>query len=150
MKVNTAQDFQNFRIATTLSDLNKGYFFLRNIAPPATATFKGFSQIIPQSEGGATTHGFRNVTLSWVNVDPRTVYYIKKYVNAALGGNKQIYLTIPYNDGTKPGRRFIDIVGRPHPIDAAESGIIDGGGMFFENLQLFINNVTIINDPAVF
>lgn len=150
MKADTSKDFQNFRIATTLAGLNKGYFFLRKIAPPATATFKGFSQTVPQSEGGLAQHGFKNVTLSWVNADPRTLYYLKKYVDEVLSGSKRIYMTVPYNDGTKPGRRFVDISGRPHPIDAAEGGIIDGGGMFFESFQLFINDVTIINDPAVF
>lgn len=150
MLADTTKDFLNFRIALTLLGLSKGFLFLRKIALPATATFKGFSQSVPQSEGGAVQHGFRNVTVSWVNVDPRTTYYIKKYVDDALAGTKRLYLTVPYNDGTKPARRFIDISGRPHPIDAAEGGVIDGGGMFFEGLQLFLNDVTIENDPAVF
>lgn len=149
-KVNTSNDWQKFRIALTQAGLTTGFFFLRKIALPTTCTFKGFSQAIPQSEGGSVQHGFLNVTMSWLNVTPITAYYIRKYVTDALNGTKMLYLTVPYNDGTKPGRRFIDVSGRPHPIDTAEGGTIDGGGLFYENLQLFVNNVTVINDPATF
>ena len=150
MKVDTRRDLQNFRISLTAPGLATGHFFLRKIALPATATYKGFSQAVPQSEGGSVQHGFRNVTLSWVNVDPRTVYYLKKYVSDCLAGTKTLYMTVPYNDGSKVGRRFIDVSGRPAPLDTAEGGVIDGGGMYFENLELFLNNVTIVNNPAVF
>lgn len=150
MIIDNRCDYKKFRIGTDATSLNRGYFFIRKIATPTVAQFKGFSEAIPQSTGGLVQHGYLNATISWVNADPNTVFIVKSLVDTALAGTQQLYLTIPYNDGSTRARRFIDIVGRPHPIDTSEGGVQGNWGIFFDTLELFINNVTIVNNPAVF
>lgn len=144
--VNTRCDPLNYRIGPTLSGLD--FFFLVGITTPSTANYQGFSDKAAQGDGGQATHGYKTVTLTWVNADPKTVRRVKQYVNQALSSTKEIYLTVPYNDGSVIGRTFIDIVGRPWPIEAAEDGIQGNWGMVYGNLTLFVNNVTIVNNPA--
>lgn len=142
----TSNKLQNFRISTT-SDLSKGNFFLHGIAMPTTTQYKGFSETLPQADGGQVQHGYKNIILTWVSVDARTVYKIKQFVDSVLAGTKRLYMTIPMNDGTKVARTFIDVYGRPYPTDVSETAY-PNMGIAFDNLTLTLNNVTIVNNPS--
>ena len=148
--INTQCDFKSFRIATTEVDLTRGYFFTKGIDAPTTFIYKSFSEPFSQSFGGQVQHGFPNVTMTWVNVSSKTVKLISEYVRVALATpSRQIFLTIPVNNGIYIARHWVDISGTPYPIDTTEGGVLSSFGMFFDNLTLFINNISIVNDPAV-
>lgn len=139
---------QNFRIALTQAALPTSYNFLYKIASPDTAVFKGFSETVNQAQN-AVQHGYKNVELTWTNVNNNTVYQIKRFVDQALAGTRLLYMTVPYNDGTKPSERFIDISGIPYPVDPQPLPIaIFGSG--YQSLTLKLNNVTILSNPASF
>lgn len=139
---------QNFRIATTQTGLTTGYFFVHKIPPPATAVFKGFTEQINQSQG-QVQHGYMNVEITWTNVTNIGVYNIKRMVDAILPTTRILYLTVPYNDGTKPGERFIDVYGVPLPVDPQPLPLAPIGSGF-QTLTLRVNALTVLNDPAVF
>ena len=148
--INTLCDYQNYRISLTEAGLTTGYFFLRDIEPPDTAIYKNFSLTSSQSYGGQIQHGFAKVTLTWNVARSKTVYLLKQYLNTPYG-NRELYLTIPYNDGSVMGRRFIDVKGIAHPIDVTEGGTIPSrNGMYYENLVITLNNLIIVNNPATF
>lgn len=137
------RDYYGFRIATTLSGLTTGYFFLRGIEAPLTPVFKNFSEAVPQGDGGQAQHGYPNITLNWTNATIKTANGIKNFVDTALAGTKLIYITVPYNDGSSPSAAFTDFVGRPYPLDITESGTFSPYGATFE-FTLFINNVEFV------
>lgn len=137
---------QKFRISLT-ADLSKGNFFLRGIAAPTTTQYQGFSETLPQADGGQVQHGYKNLILTWVSVDANTVYIIKQFVNDCLNSTKTLYMTVPMNDGSKVGRTFIDVSGRPLPIKVEEIGVPEWG-VAFNNMTLALNNITIVNNPS--
>jgi len=148
---NTKLDKCSFRIALTDPGLATGYLHLYGLALPTTINYQGFSGEFSRGAGAKVLHGYKNCTLTWVDVDAKTVYRIKKFADDALAsGTGLLYLTVPYNDGSVVGRTYIDISGVPHPITTQEAGNISGLGLAYDNLQLFINNITIINNPAQF
>lgn len=151
--IDTTMDVKSYRIAHSLVGLATSYFYALGVALPTTATYKNFSEQLGQSDGGAVQHGYRFAELTWVNVDPYTAFKIKEFVDFSLGSTKVLYMTVPYNDGSYIARRFIDISGRPIPLDIAEAGVVQGiggSGIFFDNLVLRLSNITIENNPAVF
>ena len=139
-------NLQNFRIGEDATKLLTGQFCFYRIATPDTSVFKGFSEQIPQADG-QVQHGSKNVEITWVNPNNNTVYQVKKFVDAALASTKLLYLTVPYNDGTKVGERWIDIYGTPIPVNP-EPLPITWFGSGFSTLTLRINDLTILNNPA--
>jgi len=150
MIVNNACDYQKIRIALTEAGLTTGYLFVQKIQPPDNIQYNSFSQLTNQGDGGKARQGFANAVLTWVNPNPNTLFQIKKIVDNALNGTRLLYVTIPLNDGSTSGRTFIDISCIPHPISGQEAGGFVARGIAYSAITLNLNNVTIINNPAVF
>lgn len=139
----------NFRMATTELGLEKGYLFLRKVPTPNRADYKDYSAKFDQSVGGQARHGYKNVTILWTSLTPLQVNKIKAMITAVKAGNDLIYLTIDRNNGDSLNYDWIDVSGYPHQIDPEEDGDLVGSqGRAFRNIQLFVNNLTIINDPS--
>lgn len=143
-----------WRIGLTEAALMKNYFQFFKIPEPTTSQFKTFSGTFAQSDGGQAQMGYYNLRMTWQALRPDQAFFIRVFIDAALGasasGTGVIYLTVPYNNADKMSLRWIDIAGIPYPLDASVGGTINGGlGMYYENVELFVNNITIINDPAI-
>lgn len=141
-----------WRLALSEATLDRGYLFLRHLPPPTNSVYKIFSGVSSQSDGGAVQHGYIQATLTWSILTPAQANRILRYVDVSLAGSGLLYATISKNNATGVGKHFIDIRGIAHPMDIEEEGMIVGSdlGMAYQNVRLFINNITVINDPAIF
>lgn len=120
--------------------------FIMNVAPPSTSQYKGFSKEEIESDGGGLQHGYKTVELTWINPSAMSVFQIKKQVEGGLlTANRELYLTIPFNDGqTIASRTFYNIYGKVRPLEIHESGNIAGRGMVYQSLTLRLNAVIIL------
>jgi hypothetical protein len=133
-----------YRLAFTESGLGKGYLFSRGLPPPSTVTFKDFSGEYSQSDGGKVQHGYLSVVLMWNVLTYTQSYQLRKYTNSSV-----LYATIDRNNGTKPGRDWVDVRGVPLPMNIErDRGIAGSIGGATINVTLTINNLTIVNDPS--
>lgn len=139
-------------MSTTEAGLASGYFFLREIPPPSEVVYKAYSRVYDTSRGGAVQQGYQNVEILWQTLRPKQAYAIKQLVDTALAtANKYLYLTVDRANGTNPGRDWIDIYGYPREMEIVQKGpIVGSSGVIHENVRLFVNNVSVINSPAVF
>lgn len=141
-----------YRMSTSDTGLATGYFFLREIPPPSEVVYKAYARVYDTSRGGAIQQGYYNVEILWQTLRPKQAYAIKQLVDAALAtANKYLYLTIDRQDGTSPGRDWIDVYGYPREMEIVQKGpIVGSSGVAHENVRLFVNNLTVLNDPADF
>ena len=132
-----------FRIGVSEAGLTP--FFVADIAPPNTSQYTPFSATQSQSDGGRIQEGYRRVEMTWVNPSAMSVFRIKKFVESALEGSKQLYMTIPKNDGsTVASREFNNVFGNVYPLLVREQGKMAGRGIVYQSLTLVLNNVVIL------
>lgn len=140
-----------WRLSLTEAGLATGYIFLRNLPEPSNCVWKSFSGKFSQSDGGQVQHGMVNVRLRWEALLPQHAWRLYRYLTLSLAGTNLLYLTVKKNDASGVGYNWVDCRGIPHPPDFEEGGTIAGNrGMFYSNVEVFVNNVVIINDPAQF
>lgn len=145
----TQNDLCNVRLSLSEASLPNGYIVHRKIQVPQVINYRGFSGLFSQSLGGNVGHGYKTVVFTWTNINHITSYRIKKFVDDAKSGSGLLYATVPYNDGSTLSRVFIDISGVPQIIDIAEAGNFSNVGVYFPSLELKLNAVTILNNPAL-
>lgn len=132
-----------YRIGTSEAGLTP--FFVADIAPPNTSQYTPFSATQSQSDGGMIQEGYRRVEITWVNPSAMSVFRIKKFVESALSGSKQLYMTIPLNSGqTIASRQFNNVLGNVYPLLVREQGKMAGRGIVYQSLTLRLNNVLIL------
>lgn len=129
----------SFAIGTTL--LTKAPIFVRNISPPESFDYQGFSDIVEVDLGFGIRHGFSSCTFVWVNPDSRTVFNLNKLIDNAVNNDRQFLITIPINDGSVIGRTFGEFSGIVQPIDPDEIGTIFGRGVVYSSITLVVNNL---------
>lgn len=145
-----------FRIGLSQALMTSNFFQFFKIPVPTTCQFRDYSGTFSQSDGGAVQHGYATVTMLWNNLRSDQAFFLKEFVNGALGddpaGTGILYMTVLKNNADDIGRRYIDVSGVPHPLEINEAGTLNGsvGLVVYENVRLFLNDVTIINDPASF
>jgi len=133
----------NFRIGISEAELTN--FFVANIAPPNTSQYTPFSATQSQSDGGIIQEGYRRVEMTWANPSSISVFRIKKFVESALSGSKQLYMSIPLNSGqTIASRQFNNVVGNVYPLLIREQAKMTGRGIVYQSLTLTLNNVLIL------
>ena len=141
----------DIRLATTEAGLSTGYLiFSLSIPEPDLPLFPDHSARVPLSDGGQSLRGFRSTTLSWNRLNSQQLRVLTKLVDDALDtANGVLFATIDKGwNGSTNTNNFIDVSGKPHlprpnPTPRTHS-------LAFDNVVLVINNLTIINDPAVF
>lgn len=141
-----------WRLSVSEAGLARGYLFLRDIPPPSTSVYKTFSGEFSQSDGGFRQMGYTNVVMRWKYLTSAHAHRLTRYVEVSLAGSGILYATIAKNNATSVGRDYIDIRGIPRPMNIEEEGEIAGSGLLvvYQNVQLSINNIVVINDPALF
>lgn len=139
-----------WRIAATEAALANGYMFLRGIPLPDTAPYRDHSQRVSKTTGGQARHGYKNVRLFWEILDRAQANRLRTIVQAGLDDAGYVYLTIDRNNGIAGGPDWIDVRGRPYMPDFDPSQIAGATGTVHQRVELFVNNLTIVNDPATF
>lgn len=134
-----------WRISTS-STLARQNFFVLGLPPPTTPVYKNFSALVPQSQGGQDRQGYINVTLLWDALTRQQAFILKSLVDTVLAAGTALYLTCDYNDGTYEPGYFVDISGTPTPLVLEPAG--NTQGLVYQNVTLFINNCTVVNNPA--
>ena len=113
-------------------------FFVLGISPPNTSQYKPYTKSNDQSDGGMIQTGYKTLTLTWSNVTTATAYRIKQRVIPT----QQLFITAPKNDGTTT--EFYNFSGYPQPIQVREGSKTYGKGMYYQDLTLTLNNVTVL------
>lgn len=143
---------QNFRLALTEAALATGRLFVRQLPPPSLVPYQDHSVKVGKGEGGQSLHGYQRCTFMWDNMATKHSYVLRTLIQAALdSAGGVLYATIDRSNGTAPGGDWIDVYGVPIMPDFAP-GAARGirNGVAHSNVQLVINNLTIVNDPAVY
>lgn len=133
-----------WRLSATSTLTNQNLFAL-GLPPVNTSNYRTYSQIVPQSQGGATRQGYINIPILWDDMTYNQFYTVFQINEAALTAGT-IYATIDKANGTGLVNSFIDISGKPQPLEYTVAS--NGRGIIYINVTLRINNVTVINDPA--
>ena len=139
-----------WRIATTEAGLASGYFFAMGLEVPTNAPYHDYSTRVGQSTGGQARHGYKNVRCYWERLDRREARMLREAVQAGLDLTGTIFLTIDRANGSGDTFDWIDVSGKPHMPDFDPSRFGGATNIMHENVELFVNNLTIINDPASF
>lgn len=139
-----------WRIATTEAGLASGYFSALGIQPPTNAPYHPYSTRVGQSTGGQARHGYKNVRMFWANLDRIEARILKERVVAGIALTGNVYLTIDRANGDGDTYDWIDVYGKPHIPDFDPSRFAGASDIVHENIELFVNNLTIVNDPASF
>ena len=134
-----------WRIATSSAGLATGNFFVRKLPPPSLPAYLDYSVKNPQSKGGLTRQGYDNVRIAWETMDGLQIKVLKDLVETAIVSGS-LYLTIDRADGTGIANDFIDVHGVPHPI--TYNPVQNARGVVFQDVELFVNNLVIDNDPS--
>lgn len=134
-----------WRIALASADLAKGAFFAWKLPAPQRPVYADYSVKVPQSQGGMTRQGYDNITLLWDELDGLQLNTLKTIVEAAIVAGA-LYLTIDRADGSGALNDFVDVHGLPHPLEFTPTA--SARGTVFSNVQLFVNNLTVDNDPS--
>lgn len=133
-----------WRISATATLTNQNFFAL-GLPPPNTPPYQNYSEKLPQSQGGQARQGYKYVTLLWDSLDYLQFRTLTRIVEAAITAGT-IYATIDRADGTKLVNDFIDISGKPFPLE--HTIIANARGVVHQNVTLVINNITITADPS--
>lgn len=123
------------------------YFVQIDIPRPDEPNYQDYTNLVPQGLGGNKATGYQFVNLAWSTLTSKAINQLRKYVDVARTDQSEIYLTIQRADGTTWGNDWIDVRGIPHEITYQKVGG-DAIGHAFRNVVLFVNNLTIVNDPS--
>lgn len=134
-----------WRIANSLAGLTRGNLYARGLPPPQTPVYKTYAALIPQSQGGQTRQGYINATLLWDRLDFLQAKTLNGIVEAGITAGS-LWLTVDKGNGTGLANAFIDISGIPHPLVLEPTS--QSQGQIFENVQLFVTNITVLADPS--
>ena len=147
------QFLANIRLATTEAGLSKGYLiFSWGLPPPSLPVYADHSAKVALSNGGQAIRGYTSFSLTWDRgvLSNQQAWVLRDLVEAALAtGGKQLFATVDYgwNSTNAPGH-WVDLKGEPHLGDFTPVG--NTGGLLKDQVTLFVNNLTEVNNPASF
>lgn len=130
-----------WRISTN-STLGRRNFFAVGLPIPNTPIYKGFSTLVPQSQGGQARQGYINVTVMWNELTREQGFTLKRLVETVLAAGTPLYMSVDFNDGTYPPGSFYDVSGTPYPV--VLEAVQNSQGLIYQNVELKLNNVTVI------
>lgn len=134
-----------WRISATSTLLHQNFFAL-GLPIPQTPIFKTYSALVPQSQGGQARQGYENVSILWSELTREQGFKLKALVETVLTASTPLYMTVDFNDGTYLPGSFVDVSGTPYPVILEAAAWSQG--LVYQNVTLFLNNVTVVNNPA--
>lgn len=145
----------DYRIGLVEADLARGYWAAYDIPLPQLAPLLDSTEESSRSAGGQALHGYTTCPVLWTRLTMYQAWRVRRFIDDAKAGTGLLYLTIARNDAKHGGLYFIDINGYPHrPREAADDGDMAAraadGGQYIDNYLMFLNNITIVNDPSLY
>ena len=138
-------------MASTEAGLTNNGLFAQKFPPPTSAVYRDYSTRVSQSTGGQARHGYKNVRLFWEVLDRRQALLLRTTIQAGLDATGVVFWTIDRANGTSGGPDWIDVSGKPYMPDFDPSTpIASATAVAHSRVELYINNLTIVNDPATF
>ena len=133
-----------------LTEGGKAWFVSLELPPPNTAPFSERVESVPYSLGKFAEIGYQSIPIGFNDLTGTQMYRLRKYVDDARQNNSQVlHMTIWLATGEKSGVNWADISGYVSPITYSSITPVANGSMY-QNVEIIINNVTVINDPAQF
>lgn len=145
----------DYRISLTESGLGMGSLASYHIPAPNVAPFLDSAIETDRGDGGQGLHGCASIEVLWDRLMMAQAAKVRWFIDNAKSGTGLLYMTVAVNDASSIGYRWVDVSGMPHrPRQAADSGDIGnrqpGGLQYIDNYLLFLNNLTVINNPSVY
>ena len=140
-----------WRFSLTEAGLAQGGLANYHLPIPTVPHLRKHSVQVPQDEGGQALHGWPNVSLLWERLSEEQFARLLRLVKDAREGTGFLYATVwtgAYWDGDL---RWIDVYGRPHWPESGAPRAVGGtylGQPSHEAVTLFINALTVVNDPS--
>ena len=138
------------RIATSEANLAVGYLLYSwHLPEPTTPFYNDHSVKIATADGGQSLRGYRIVRILWNRLSAEQTQILNGLVREVKGNGGLLYMTVDKGwSNIARINNWIDISGRPSIID---TGPAQGtSGTMRDNVELTLNNVSVINDPANF
>jgi hypothetical protein len=138
----------NWRMSWTEAGLENGSFYLWKTPPPSVANYVDHSDQRVTSDGRMTFHGSKILTMVWDVLSGEQMGQLRYIIDRTT--DNVLYLTIDRGSGQAFGRDWIDIRGIVHDPVVTQQGPIDSkiGQPSYQNVQLFVNRITVLNDPS--
>ena len=139
----------NIRIATSEAGLDTGWLLYSwKLPEPTTPVYNDHSVTVDTADGGQALRGFRLVRLYWNRLSDQQCQRLATMIRTVLAADGFLYLTVDkgWNNITYQNN-WIDVRGKPHALTIGPAG--GTGGTMRDSVELFVNAVTVINDPAV-
>ncbi len=139
----------SFRVATSSAGLQDGGALkARGITVPDLALYDDHSQRLARQDGGQALRGFAWLEWFWTEIDDMSLWRLNQLIDAAWTAGTPLYLTTDISgNGLLPAAYFVDLQGVPLRPEARP--IAQAQGRTFNGVTFRVNNITIINNPAV-
>jgi hypothetical protein len=142
-------NFYNWRIATSLARLPRGAFPTVNLPPVVQWFPRDYAEKKNDAEGGVYRDGFMSYEILWTRLDQAQLPAFHRIFNVTIGGT--LYLTGLWYDTNNPAIRWVDMSGKPDFTDPTPNvPAYAYGQQVFSTARLRLNNVVLVNDPAVY
>jgi hypothetical protein len=141
--------FWNWRISSSLATLPRGAFPSVNL-PPVTQYFpRDYSVKVNDAEGGVHRNGFMTYELLWTRMVSDQLSAFQRIYNETIDGD--MYITGLWYDTLNPVIRWVDMSGKPDVTDPTPNvPAFAYGQQVFSTINLKLNNVVLLNDPATY
>lgn len=141
--------FYNWRIATTQAGLQVGAFPTVNLPPVVQYFPKDHAVKTGDAEGGTSRDGFMSYEILWTRLTQDQLPAFMRVFSLTIGSN--IFLTGLWYDTDNPAIRWVDMSGKPDFTDPTPNvPAFAHGQQVFSTARLRLNNVILVNDPAVY
>lgn len=144
-----------YRISTTEPGLAMDTFYNWQIAIPDIVDFRLSTTVSTRGDASQRFDGFRQLHLTWTKISELHWYRIKQIILDVNAAGSPLYMTIDPEIGDSPGQQgYIDLMGYPHQPQLFQPGNPSlpyrHGRPSKANLTVFLNDVTILNDPSLY
>ena len=101
-------------------------------------------------DGGQSLRGSASASLTWRQLTGHQAWQLRLLIENALAtAGAELFMTIDKGWGNLgPPYAYIDVRGKPRIVDAPP--ISQSRATMRNNVTVFINNLTVVNDPASF
>lgn len=144
----------NWAFAVVEADLGRFKLPTLEIPVPDVVDYTPYANVITVADGGQRRYGYSQLRLTWETMNGRAYDKMSAFIIVAQASPNVMYATVDLYDSGRASSSawYVDISGYPHfmPQAAPLAGSVAGrrGQKVFTNVTLFLNNITIINDPS--